>query len=98
MERGKINLLGGDELIIGIGTNVLDVVDDEGIGESVLCEEDDLGAAGCEGSNGCFTYAAGTALANPISNDFDVVLTSYRLTVTMMTLPCMFRSLRLVAP
>lgn len=42
MERGQVDLFGGDELIIGIFAEVLDEIDDEGIGQGVLCQKDNL--------------------------------------------------------
>lgn len=67
MQGGKVDLLGGDELVVRITPYVFDVVDDEGIAEGVLGKEEDLGAARCEGSNGCFAYTTGAALAVSIS-------------------------------
>lgn len=46
MEGGKVDLLGGYELVAGLGAQVFDVVDEKGVGEGVLREEDELSAAG----------------------------------------------------
>lgn len=62
MEGSEVDLLGGDELVVGLFSQVLNEFDDEGVGEGVLGEEDDLGTAGCEGADCCFTYAGGAAL------------------------------------
>lgn len=62
VEGSEVDLLGGDELVVGLFSQVLNEFDDEGVGEGVLGEEDDLGAAGCEGADCCFTYAGGAAL------------------------------------
>lgn len=55
-------MFGGDEVVVGVVADVLDVVDDEGIAEGVLGEEDDLCASSCEGSDGGFSYTACAAL------------------------------------
>lgn len=63
MERGEVDLFGGDELVVRLFSEVLNEFDDEGVGEGMLGKEDDLGAAGCKGADCCFTYAGGAALS-----------------------------------
>lgn len=41
-------MLGGYKLVSGLRAQVFDVVDKEGVGEGMLGEEDELGAAGGE--------------------------------------------------
>lgn len=48
MEGAKVDLLGGDELVARLCAQVFDVVDEEGVGEGVLREKDDLRTAGGE--------------------------------------------------
>lgn len=45
MKRRKIDLFSSYELVTRLGPQVFYVVDEERIGESVLCEQDDLGAS-----------------------------------------------------
>lgn len=42
-------MLGVDELVVGAAAEVFDVFGEEDVGGWVLCEEDDLGAAGGQG-------------------------------------------------
>lgn len=42
MQRGKIDVFGRDQLVSTLGAQVFDVVYEEGIGEWLLDEEDDL--------------------------------------------------------
>lgn len=62
MQGGEIDLLGGDEVVVGFCADVFDVVDNEGVAKGVLGEEDDLCAASCEGADCGFAYATGAAL------------------------------------
>ena len=62
MERGEVDLLGGDELVAGALAQVFDVVDEERVGELVLGEQDELGAAGGEAGCDLGADARGAAL------------------------------------
>jgi hypothetical protein len=62
VKGGEIDLLGSDEVVVGVVPDIFDVVDDEWVAEGVLGKEDDLCASGRECSHGCFTYAACAAL------------------------------------
>jgi hypothetical protein len=48
VERHEIDMFGGDELVARLRSQVFDIVDEEGVGERLLDEEDDLGATCCE--------------------------------------------------
>ena len=45
MERGEVDLLGGDELVAGLRAEVFDVVYEEGVGKGVLGKQDELCAS-----------------------------------------------------
>lgn len=62
MERGEIDLLSREKLIVGVVTHIIYEVDDEGVTEGMLGEENDLGAALGEVADDCFAHAAGAAL------------------------------------
>lgn len=42
MERVEIDVLGGDELVVGLGAQVFNVIDKKGVGEWLLDEENNL--------------------------------------------------------
>ncbi len=51
MERQEIDLFRGDELIASLGSQVQYVINEEGIGQRLLGQENDLSAASCESMN-----------------------------------------------
>lgn len=71
-------MLGGDEVVIGVSTDVLDVVDDEGVAEGVLRQKDDLAASSCEGAHGGFAYAGCAALGRSDLTLLCVCVLAYR--------------------
>lgn len=64
MERCEIDLFGRNEFVIRLVSHVFDVVDDERVVQRVLRKEDDLCAAGREGSDCSFAYTRCAALEN----------------------------------
>ena len=57
MQRLEIGLLGGDQVVFRLFAEVVDVLNEERIGEGMLGEEDDLGASRCEAADYCFAYS-----------------------------------------
>lgn len=55
-------MLGGDELIARFGTQIFDIIDEEGVGERLLDEEDELCTASCKSSNYFSAYTRCTSL------------------------------------
>lgn len=69
-------------MVVGVVADVFDVVDDEGVAEGVLGEEDDLCASSCEGSDGGFSYTACSAL-----NIVSIVVLVYMIVEIFILLP-----------
>ena len=55
-------MFGGDELVARLSAQVFDVVDEEGVGERLLDEEDDLCTARCKTSYYFSAYARRASL------------------------------------
>lgn len=55
-------MLGGDEFVVGCLAQVVNVVDEKGIGQLMLGKEDDLGSAEGQISRDLCSYACGTSL------------------------------------
>lgn len=96
-------MFGVDELVGGAGAQVVDVVDQEGVGGWVLGQEDDLGAAGREREGdgradaGC---SALTVRGKSVWLETNRTAEGYegKRTVIITTLPCISRSDVFLAP
>jgi hypothetical protein len=55
-------MFGGDELVARLGPQVFDVVDEEGVGERLLDEENDLCTARCKASYYFSAYTRSASL------------------------------------
>jgi hypothetical protein len=55
-------LLGCDELVVGVSTHIVDVLNNERVTEGMLREQYDLCASRCEFSDNSFTNSAGATL------------------------------------
>ena len=57
MQRGEVDRLGRNKVVVCIAPQVGDVVGEKRIGEELLGEEDELGAPACEGMGKGCAYA-----------------------------------------
>ena len=64
MEGGEVDLLGVDELVVGRGAQVIDVVDEKGIGGRETCQKDYACAPHCKGVGYRGTDPGCSALGN----------------------------------
>ena len=48
VQRGEVDLLGGDEFVVRFGAEIEDVVAEEGVGDGVVRQQDELRAARCQ--------------------------------------------------
>ena len=69
VQRGKINLFGVDEFVVGGGSHIVYVVYEEGVRAREVREEDDLGATGGKGEG----YGGADARRAPLGRVSDVL-------------------------
>ena len=96
MQGGEIDLLGVDEFIGGVGAEVFDVFDQEGVRGGMVGEEEDLSAAGSKGASDCGADARCTALRRQLEKSY--LKGDSARTVIMITLECIRRSEVLLVP
>ena len=72
MKRGEVDLLGGDELIVGLLADIVDVVDNERIAELVLGEKDYLCTTGGQPTHNCLSHPTGATLGMVSVHDRDM--------------------------
>lgn len=64
MQGGEVDLLGGNELVVGVSADIVNVLDYERVAQRMLCEKDYLRASRSKIADDCFAYTTRAPLDN----------------------------------